>query len=307
MLLDRVVRWIGLSAAAASAIALLSAQEYFWGPKAPPAKYVAPHRPHTKLADLKKKHAGKAEWRELLVDDEHLYGEYIQAAPGSKQPKCLHPDTRAWWVMLDGQIRFEIEGEEPFVATKGSMVQVPLQTYFSFETVGDKPSLRFEVNIAGAKTLYPAEAERPAAIPGINWMKVRMPRRPGVYDYNNKAHTTFAELAQALDAGRLRGTQRVVEDARAAVNFIYGYEKNLPPLNPNDKGHFHPEGAELWVIMAGQIRYPIEGQGVIIADEGDLVYVPRNTFHAPRWYGPGPSCRLAMNGFPNMSHLFEAH
>ena len=39
--------------------------------------------------------------------------------------------------------------------------------------------------------------------------------------------------------------------------------------------------------MAGQIRYPIEGQGVVIADEGDVVYVPMYTFHAPRFHGPG--------------------
>ena len=57
--------------------------------------------------------------------------------------------------------------------------------------------------------------------------------------------------------------------------------------------------------MKGQIRYPIETVGVIIANEGDVVYVPKFTFHAPRWYGPGPSCRLAMNGFPYISHLFE--
>jgi quercetin dioxygenase-like cupin family protein len=34
---------------------------------------------------------------------------------------------------MDGQIRFEIENQEPFVATKGSMVQVPMQTIYSME------------------------------------------------------------------------------------------------------------------------------------------------------------------------------
>jgi hypothetical protein len=57
--------------------------------------------------------------------------------------------------------------------------------------------------------------------------------------------------------------------------------------------------------MSGQIRYPIERVGVIIANVGDVVYVPKNTFHGPRWYGPGPSCRLAMNGFPKIGHMFE--
>ena len=58
--------------------------------------------------------------------------------------------------------------------------------------------------------------------------------------------------------------------------------------------------------MSGQIRYAIEGQQVIIASEGDVVYVPKFTFHAPRFYGPGPSCRFAMNGYPDIAHLFES-
>ena len=43
-----------------------------------------------------------------------------------------------------------------------------------------------------------------------------------------------------------------------------------------------------------------------IASEGDVVYVPKYTFHAPRFYGEGPSCRLAMNGYANIAHLSEA-
>jgi len=58
--------------------------------------------------------------------------------------------------------------------------------------------------------------------------------------------------------------------------------------------------------MAGQIQYPVEGQPMIIASEGDVVYVPKYTFHAPRFYGEGPSCRLAMNGYANIAHLSEA-
>ena len=286
-----------------------AAGQLLWAPKPAPTKYVAPHKPQTKLADLKARHEGKAEWRELVVDDEHLRAEYIQSRPGSREPKQCHPDTRAWWVMVDGQIRFDIEGQEPFVARKGSMVQVPMQTLFAMETVGDKPALRFEVNIAGARTLF-AEQSAAEKLPGLHFMPVRFQRIAGNYDGPNKPwnrpHVTFEEVAAAVEQNRVKGTQHIVEDARGAANFIYGYEKNLPPINPNDKGHYHPECSEFWLIMKGQIRYPIEGQGIIIANEGDVVYVPKFTFHAPRWYGPGPSCRLAMNGYPHISHLYEA-
>ena len=292
----------------AAVLSVSAPAQVLWAPKPAPGKYVAPHKPHTKLADVKARHEGKPEWRELVVDDEHLRSEYIQSRPGSREPRQCHPDTRAWWVVLDGEIRFDIEGQTPFVARKGSMVQVPMQTLFSLETVGDKPALRFETNIAGAKTLY---AEEPSAdLKGrIPYMPVAFRRLAGNYEGPNKPwskpHVTFEEVAQAIEKGAVKGTQHIVEDDRGAANFIYGYKKNLPPINPNDKGHYHPEGAEFWLIMKGQIRYPIEGQGVIIASEGDVVYVPKFTFHAPRWYGDGPSCRLAMNGYPNIAHLFE--
>lgn len=276
-----------------------------WAPKPIQLpKYTPPHKPHTKLAEVKEKHSGERNWRELVVDDDQLNAAYVAAAPGSRTPRRFHPDTREWWVVLDGQIRFDIEGQQPLVASKGWMVQVPMQTMYSMETIGDKPSLRFEVNIANAKTLY-AEDEQPPKLDGFNWIPVRIARKPGVYQHDNKPYVTFEQLAQNREKNHAPMTQRVVQDDRGTANFIYGYEKELPPLNPKDKGHYHPESSEFWLIMAGQIRYPIEGQDVVIASEGDTVYVPKFTYHAPRFYGAGPSCRLAMNGYPNIAHLFE--
>jgi mannose-6-phosphate isomerase-like protein (cupin superfamily) len=279
-----------------------SQEQPSWAPK-PKAltKYTPPHKPHTKLAEVKAKHKGHANWKEVVVDDDHLNAAYVFSAPGSKVSKRFHPDTREWWVVLEGQLRFEIEGQQPFVATKGSMVQVPMQTIYSIETAGDAPALRFEINIAKAKTLYPQEV-KPPETPGIDWIPVVLGRKPGPYDNGNRPHINLYELAKAPN---YRG-ERFVHDDRAVSNIIYGYEKNLPPLNPKDRGHYHPECAEFWLIMTGQIRYPIEGQGVIIADEGDVVYAPPFTFHAPRFYGPGPSCRLAINGYPNIAHLRDA-
>jgi len=136
---------------------------------------------------------------------------------------------------MDGQIRFEIEGQEPFVASKGAMVQVPMQTIYSMETVGDKPALRFECNIAKARTLYPKDVE-PAKAPGFEWMMVRMSRTPGVYDKGNKPIVTYAELAKGYEARGPSPFYRVVLDDRAVANFIYGYEKDLTPINRRTRG-----------------------------------------------------------------------
>src|SRR5437763_17135449 len=131
-----------------------------WAPKPLTVpKYVPPNKPHTKIADLKARHQNDANWSEEIVSDNTLHASYIQSAPGTKVARRFHPDTRAWWIVTDGQIRFDIEGQQPITATKGSMVQAPMQTIYSMETVGDKPALRFEVNIAGEKTLYPQDVK----------------------------------------------------------------------------------------------------------------------------------------------------
>jgi quercetin dioxygenase-like cupin family protein len=280
--------------------------QLLWAPKGEPAVYTAPHKPHTKLSEVLAKNKGKAEWRELVVDDRHLTSSYVQLKPGYKSLKAMYPDTRIWWVVLDGEIRFEIETKEPFVAKKGSMVQAPFQTWFQYEVVGSKPALMFVTTPAGAKLLFDAAAA-PPKMPGLEMIQARFNNRVvGQWKHGNVPHITFDEVAAEMESGKRKGTQRIVQDDRGTANFIYGYNSKLPPLDPKVKGHYHPEGAEYWLIMKGQIRYPIEKAGVFVAEEGDVIYVPPYTWHAPRWWGDGPSCRLAMNGFPDISHLFPA-
>src|SRR5437762_1722169 len=68
-----------------------------WAPKPVEVpKYQPPHKPHTKISDLKKKHAGHADWREPIVDDPLLHAEYISLAPGGKVSRRFHSDTRTW-------------------------------------------------------------------------------------------------------------------------------------------------------------------------------------------------------------------
>ena len=52
---------------------------------------------------------------------------------------------------------------------------------------------------------------------------------------------------------------------------------------------------------------PVEGLPEFEADEGDVVYVPRQTWHLASFGGHEGlrSCRLAMNGFPYQAHMFE--
>jgi quercetin dioxygenase-like cupin family protein len=277
-----------------------------WAPKPSQVPGYPPgQKPWTKLADLKAKHKGDANWREMVVDDGRLSGEYVAAAPGTKVASRLHPDTREWFAVVEGEVRVDIEGQTPFTATRGSLVNIPRQTFYALETTGDKPSLRFHVNVAKAKTLFPrdgGDAPVQPAPAGSSWVPATLNRTAGQYDQFNQPHLNIHEAAAKND--KYAGG-RFVRDDKSEMLVLYGHEKNLPPLDPNDKGHFHAESAEFWLVFAGQIRYAFEGQQPFVASEGDVVYVPAGTWHATRYTGPDPSCRLSITEYVGNALLLE--
>ena len=255
--------------------------------------YRAGLKPWVKVADLKAKHGSRADWHEVVVDDGRLTAEYVSAAPGSKVSRRFHPDTREWFAVVEGEVRVEIEGQEPFTATRGSLVNIPRQTIYALETVGAAPSLRFTLNVSGARTVYPKDEQPPAPAPGFAWTEVRINRTPGRYDEFNAPHLNI-HAAAAKDEKYSGG--RFVRDDKSEMLVIYGHEKNMPPLDPKDKGHFHAESAEMWLVASGKIRYAFEGQEPFVASEGDVVYVPANTWHATRFIGDN-ACRLSITEY----------
>jgi quercetin dioxygenase-like cupin family protein len=263
--------------------------------------YTAPQRPWVQLAELKTRHRGEAAWSELLVDDGRLMAEYVFASPGRKVGRRFHPDTREWFAVVEGTVRVELEGQPPFIATRGSLVNIPRQTIYSLETVGERPSLRFVVNVAGAKTMYPSDVEPPAPPAGALWIPVAINRNAARYDEFNRPHLNV-HAAAAGDANYAGG--RFVRDDKSEMLVLYGHERNLAPLDPTDKGHFHAESAEFWLVFAGRIRYAIEGQAPFVAREGDVVYVPANTWHATRYIGDD-ACRLSVTEYVGNALLLE--
>ena len=103
-----------------------------WAPK--PVKtpaYKAGLKPWVKLADLKAKHKGQTDWHEVVVDDGRLIGEYVRRRPARKCRGAFIPTRANGSRCVEGEVRVEIEGQEPFTATRGSLVNIPRQTIYS--------------------------------------------------------------------------------------------------------------------------------------------------------------------------------
>ena len=108
------------------------------------------------------------------------------------------------------------------------------------EVIGDQPALRYEVNIAKAKTLYPQDVT-PPEMPGFKWIPVVLNRKPAPYDHGNQPHINLEDLAAAPERADKNFQHRFVHDDRAVSNIIYGYASKMPPVNEKDRGHYHPE------------------------------------------------------------------
>jgi mannose-6-phosphate isomerase-like protein (cupin superfamily) len=303
--------WAGATLAASVLFAQRAPEPVSWGLKAiRPPPYAAPNKPLTRLAEVKAAHQREANWSQIIVDDDVLRAEFICTPPGGKVSACFHPDTRCWWVVMEGQMRVSIEGQESFLATKGTMIQVPRQTVFSMENTGTEPVVRFEVNVAGATTFYPGEVT-PPKVPGFEYIPITLRRAPGPWDRGNIPHLSLMEVAQHYrDSGdKFKGRNfedRFVDDDRAVVNVVYGTQQNQGAANPNSVGSYHPQSSETMLVLTGQFSAKVEDQELIVANEGDVIYVPKMTFHNVRYSGKETSCRMVTSGFVNNAHVAPA-
>src|SRR5437016_3657143 len=276
-----------------------------------PMSYHAPMKPLVRLADLKAKHKGEANWSELVVDDKNNRAEVISAAPGSKVARHLHSDAPEYWVVQEGRIRFELE-EPPgkfqtIDAGKGSLVFGAERHLHSLEVIGSEPAIRFQVALAETTPVYetkPAVAEK-----GMEYVPVTLSTGVNPDDVPNpdgKPDRLFFNAAEMWKEheGRRSWSDLAIRKNRAHANIICGYGADVKP-NPANRGHFHADFDEIWTVLQGQQRWSIEGLDPFVAAEGDIVYAPATRWHLIEAYGEGPSCRLAITPYPAGNHFYD--
>jgi mannose-6-phosphate isomerase-like protein (cupin superfamily) len=315
---SRRIHLAGLGSAAALALLMppLQAQQAPAAAKPPPSWYAwtakstdehpwkAPQKPIWHLSEILSAHQGQSSWTEQIVLDHDYDAKYIQMASGEKTRTLFWADDRIFFVVWGGQIRFTIQGQQPFVASKGFLVQVPYRTPYSMETVGSEPSLRFEVVRSGRIPVYPTDSNSapPAAPPGKAYMRTRYDVTPDPYTATNKPYLDF-EKEYVHNPANPVGNFAFVKDDDNFMNIIRGRGFPTPP--DSAKGHFHVDYNEFWFIAEGTIDYKMEGMPVFTAQAGDVVYAPQGRFHRPTWSGTTMDTRIAINPRAAGMHNYE--
>ncbi len=278
---------------------------YAWVPKSTVSNaWKAPAKPIWRLAEILAAHKSQTSWTQQIVLDRDYDAQYIQMAPGEKTPTQFWADDRIFFVVWSGQIRFTIAGQQPFVASKGFLVQVPYRTPYSLETVGEQPSLRFQVIRSGRLPVYPVDtmATPPASPPNRIYVKASYRTPPDPYTDVNKPYVDF-EKDYVNNPANPKGDFAFVKDTENFMNIIRGHGVPTPP--DTAKGHFHVDYNEFWFIAEGKIDYLMEGMKVFTAEPGDVVYAPQGRFHRASFGGDTMDTRIAINPRPEGMHNFD--
>ena len=282
-----------------------------WAPKPNRLQeYTGVNQPVTRLSEVLARHKGQTSWSEDVIETERYSARWIQMAAGEKTRTQFYADDRTVWVVWDGQIRFTIHGQAPFIATKGFLVQVPFRVPYSMETVGNEPSLRFEVTRGKSLPSYPATREEltpPPPKDGQHYVKVSYPPTlvaGGMDSYTDKNKPYldfFKEFVEKYPTGGPRGGLFMGDhDNQAAI--IRGQGVPTPP--DSNKGHFHIANDEFWFVLEGKIDYLMEGKGLFTANTGDVVLALPGRFHRASWANGQMDTRLAFNRSPTMQHNY---
>jgi len=243
----------------------------------------------------------------------------VQEPVGAKYERRMYPDSAAWFAVLEGEIRFEVEKAdrtfEIINATKGSYVFVPERLLHSLEVVGSAPAIRYEVTLGPAST--PVFEKKPATAPkGVEYVPVTLSTGLNPLDVYNEGsggkpwpyHVNVYEL-EKRNATKKNFTQEAIRANRARGNFICGYRPSSFPTEKGDRGHLHTDTAEAWLVMLGELRWVFEGdeKNAVIARQGDIVYAVPGTFHSPQFWGrEGLNCRLTNSTMPSLNHVYDA-
>src|SRR5258706_5968871 len=167
--------------------------------KLPP--FTDPNKLVYRLADVLAAHKSKQSWQQEVFLSRDYAGAWISMAPGEKTKTQFYADDRVFWVVQSGQMKVTIEGQEPFIAGKHFLIQVPKRLQYSMETVGSEPALSFQMRPAGEAPEYPL-SETPTPVKGVEYIQATY---SGHGDYDKINHPSIDFEKQIVQGGDKTG------------------------------------------------------------------------------------------------------
>lgn len=115
------------------------------------------------------------------------------------------------------------------------------------------------------------------------------------HDYENITNVNLQSLRETL------GLESWA--VRIAFNDRFGGVVIQQQPGEGNRKHYHPDADENWVIMDGEWEWWIDGIGTKVVKTGDIIVVPKNTWHQIKCIGNKPGVRYAVTK-PDVEHIY---
>ncbi len=260
--------------------------------------FKAPNKLVYRFADVMAAHKGKTDWKQQVHLSRDFTASWISMGPGKKTKTAFHADDKTFWEVQSGQMKVTIEGQEPFIASKHFLVNVPNRLTYQMETVGNEPVVYFKVEPAGEPEQYPI-TETPTPVPGFKYIQATYTGH-GKYDAINRPFIDFEK--EIVQDGKKTGVW--IRDDHTYVTILRS-QKGVPTPPDTEWGHMHANFPEFWLIVEGKQEFLVEGEKLVTVGDGDLVATTNGRWHRATAAGDGPSTRLAFIPRPDNLHWFQ--
>ena len=238
---------------------------------------------HVRVGDVTSRR-GKPPWSEMLLADGRNLAVLICNAPRQTNDAHVHPDFNEWWIVLKGELVWEIGDYEPVHAGKGDVIFCPAGLRHHIRTEGDESSLRLGITKPGSS--HDDKGHRGTEILPLPDRKLPP----------NLLHTGAGAIQAHF--GAPPWSEPIVADDRNRGNLIC----HGPGMTNN--AHWHPDFDEWWAVLKGELTWDVgSGRPLIHARDGDIVFVPKGMRHHISTVGTGLSWRLAVTT-PDAPHIY---
>lgn len=126
-----------------------------------PPRVVNPSLPnvlHTRVAEVVEE-MGRPPWSKRIIEDERNLVTLIANPPGTGNRPHWHRDFDEYWVIMEGELQWELTGGEVIRAKKDDIVFVPRGTVHHITNVGNGLSLRLAFALPPAEHVWKDCAE----------------------------------------------------------------------------------------------------------------------------------------------------
>ncbi len=228
---------------------------------------------------------GEPPWLDLVLVDERsqlaMKGD-LPGGQGGSIDDHVHYDFIEWWIVLEGELTFEIGDYPPLTARKHDIVTSPFGTRHLITSAGEGRSVRLIVGYPGSEHYAddPDHTKKrgPETIPFPESEREGPP---------NLIHTGIDDLMASK--GEPPWTQVVVKNEHVKGTLLcHGPGMSNTP-------HWHDDINEWWLLLKGEVSYDYsKSREPFHMREGDVVFMPRGYRHELTTIGDGPSLRLAI-------------